>query len=405
MKKNHRLLLSGIVGTSLLSAVVIAQTQPQTSESAPQAPSASGPQDAPLPPSAASAPRSSRAEAAAQSTASDAEKLAANKSASAAPASRSAAPASRSAAPAKSAAPSQTAASNTAPAAKPAPQPAATGNTNTRRDGDIVIRNSKQGTTVYDKARGIARISKDVRITQQGEDFILYCQQITYDENKNQAVGTGDVKIETRDSTITGLGIRADFNAKIIVISGNVVMNSHGKSDGIKGTSTGKSLRDEVAHKPSRMTCDRIDYDYNSQEAIVTGHILMTQEKTSGTCERITFDEENNIVKLEGNARFRNAQSQTVLAPNVTIWLDSNMVQSDRGTTFNIPNKNDKPTARPTKAAPPAVPQLPSELYNEFNKPLPAPPAPAKEADDPTPMPATPATPPTAAPIAPTPTG
>lgn len=248
-----------------------------------------------------------------------------------------------------------------------------------QRNGDIRISNSQNGTASYDTKRGISIITGDVRVTQVGEDFILYADKIVYNENTNQAEATGRLKVETRDSTIVGLKMRANFDTKVITITDKVEMRSHGTDDGIKGSASSskkRSIRGDVTGKASRMTCDRIDFNYDIREAVITGNIRMMQGKNEGTCDTIVFDEENNIAELRGNVRFTNGERQTFRSQKVIIWLDEDKMHAPsdtkQPTTIVIPpKKSSTPSQARTN-----FPAPPSDNIFDFEE-TPATPAPA----------------------------
>jgi lipopolysaccharide assembly outer membrane protein LptD (OstA) len=261
----------------------------------------------------------------------------------------------------------------------------------------VLIRNHPQGRALWDQTQGIQRLTRDVVVTQEGEDFILYCQELTHNQRTNEAVARGNLRVETRDSTITATVLRADFDAKMMYLSGNVVMKSHGDKDGIQvggqknNTGDGRNLRQEVLHKASSLTCDRVDYSYENREARLAGNIRLRQDKSFGTCEQILFDEENNVAQLLGKVEFTNAQGQTIRTRNLTIWIDANTIETKNMTTVEIPaNKNNKPAGPPapkTTFAPPPV--LPNDLRQEFGR-KPAPLAPLVPAEDTPPVVAAP---------------
>ncbi|MDF2441591.1 MAG: hypothetical protein JWN98_2575, partial [Abditibacteriota bacterium] len=69
------------------------------------------------------------------------------------------------------------------------------------RSGDVHIYNHPSGRATYDQAKGIHRLWRDVRVTQDGEDFILYSDELTFFEKENLATATGKPRVESRDST------------------------------------------------------------------------------------------------------------------------------------------------------------------------------------------------------------
>ena len=117
------------------------------------------------------------------------------------------------------------------------------------KGGDVILRS--QGGT-HDDVKGISRLTGNVTVRQDGEDFVLYADTLTYDRNLNQAVATGNLKLETTESTITGNALRANFDAKQIVITGKVTMNSHGKEDGVKKPPATNKPGDEIGRASCR---------------------------------------------------------------------------------------------------------------------------------------------------------
>jgi len=257
------------------------------------------------------------------------------------------------------------------PKAAPAPIKAVSASA---QSGDIRIRNSTKGKAIVNNKTGISIISVDVVVTQVGEDFILYCDSITYNERTNEAIARGNVRLQSRNSTLTGKMIRADFDTKEMTVLTNVVMNSHGKGDGV-------TAANDFKHKPTQITCERVDFNYENRQAVLTGDIQMKQGQNSGTCERIEFDEERNVARLEGNVLFRNGKDdQTFSARVVTIWIDTDMLEAEGIRIF----KKGSGTPRkgtPSKPVRPA-PTMSNEFITEFGQTLPPPPTPAPPKDE-----------------------
>ena len=256
--------------------------------------------------------------------------------------------------------------------------------------GVVTIRNSPQGTAIYDDARGIAKLTKDVTIVQTGEDFILRAQEATYNRPKNQAFAKGNLSVETRDSTIKSTTLFADFNEKTLNFSGNVVINSHGKGDGIVAKRSGFSS--DVRRKPIRITCNNAEWNYETRQAQLTGNIRIYQEDNVGTCSSIFYDEGQNIVQLRGKATFGNAKKQTFIGEDLLIYVDSGQVQSKNRVQLKIPSNDPVlgATPRATSRAPLAFP-TPSAISDEdlaiFNRPTPTRPAQNRPAPQTTPLP------------------
>lgn len=210
------------------------------------------------------------------------------------------------------------------PAAPPAP-PA------TVKEGKVRIRNSPQGTATWDDAQGLARLTKDVVIWQVGEDFVMYAQDVTYSRTKNQAVALGKLRVDTRNSTIKGDRMTGIFDDKMLTITGNVTITSHGKQDGIV-------KKDDPQSKPVKITCDRLDWDYETKQAKITGNIHISQEARAGTCNLITYDEASNMAMLVGNVRFGDEKNNMFVTDKLQVFLNDNHIQSDTSVTLEFPH-------------------------------------------------------------------
>jgi lipopolysaccharide assembly outer membrane protein LptD (OstA) len=247
-------------------------------------------------------------------------------------------------------------AQNAAPAAKKSVPSANT-------VGNVVIRNSPAGTAIYDDARGIAKLTKDVSIVQTGQDFILKAQEATYNRPKNQAYARGNLNIDTRDSTITGESTFADFNEKTMTVNNNVVVSSHGKGDGIAGNATG--FRSEVRRKPIKITCTTAEWNYETRQAVLSGNIRIYQEDNTGTCDSIFYDEAQNIVQLRGKARFGNTKKQTFLGEDLYIYVDTGKVQSKMPILLQFPSNDPVVQSTPRATKRPVTLPPPSEITED----------------------------------------
>lgn len=254
--------------------------------------------------------------------------------------------------------------------------------------GNVVLRGEN---SVYDDTTGIGRLTGNVTISQTGQDLILYAQQLVYNYNKDQGIATGQLRIETRSSTIRGARLFADFNTKIATITSNVVVTTHGKRDGIIGNR--QDLRARFGGKPTRITCDRADWDYEERQATLTGNIRMTQGENSGTCERILYDEERNVVSLVGRVRFTDKQNRTFNAPNLTFYVDSGSIETSGGVLTiprtPAPGAPTRPAKTPILSVKPA-PVISNDDFTSLNMtppPIPTPRPEPTEAPVPTPRP------------------
>lgn len=225
--------------------------------------------------------------------------------------------------------------------------------------------NSSEGQ--FDDTTGVSILTKDVTVTQSGEDFILYAQRVVYSRPKNQATAFDQLRIETRQSTIRGTRLFGDFDTKVLSVIGDVVVTSYGEDDGVQTPGSAKK-RAEEKRKPVKITCDRLDWNYDTRQATLVGSILMTQEENVGTCDKIIYDETKNAAQLIGNVRFGNAKKQQFLGDDLVVFVDTSRVQTNKGIRVigpvdNIADEKPKTAPKPTTAFPePATPDETLEL-------------------------------------------
>lgn len=242
--------------------------------------------------------------------------------------------------------------------------------------GDVIIRShSPNGISSYDQKRHLGRISGDVHVTQEGEDFILYADEVMYDEKNQLALARVGLRVETRSSTINGDQLRASFVTRQITISGHVTMKAHGAGDGIHVEKPVKTPTPSGPRRPVQISCDKLDYNYGTHQAVLSGGITVHSGDMTAVCDQITYDEARNIAELRGNVRFSNGPQQTIRAPSLTVWLDQDMVKATRPELHIVP---DHSTPQPGTTPAPSVnfgeaPQLPEDVVQAFATPLPEP--------------------------------
>ncbi len=144
----------------------------------------------------------------------------------------------------------------------------------------------------YVKESATFLLKGNVVVRQDGEDMVMHSDNAIYKRDANTATASGNLKVDTRDSTVTGLKLNADFDTKHVIITDNVFMRSHGDKDGLpdkeKTKKDAAAAVDALSHKPSNVWCDKIDFNYEIQEALVTGNIKIKQDKTNGTCDQLS---------------------------------------------------------------------------------------------------------------------
>lgn len=215
--------------------------------------------------------------------------------------------------------------------------------------GNVVIDASNSS---YTDANGVSVLGGGVTIKEVGKDFSLSASDVIYSQPKSQASAKGNLKVTTHNSTIRGAELFGDFNKKLLSISGNVVISAYDKGDGMSG------FRSSVARKPMRIACNRLDWNYVTQQATLIGNIRIVQADNSGTCDSIVYDETKNIVYLRGNVRFGNSKRQQFVGNEVTVFVDKGLVSAPNITIRSgVDAAGQTPTtATPKTAAPIVIP-------------------------------------------------
>lgn len=238
----------------------------------------------------------------------------------------------------------------TAPATAPPADDAATP---AESAGKVRLEAGEGGTKTSNYDTGLSELNGDVIVTQDGEDFILYAQKVVHSDRKNQATATGDLRVETRDSTIRAVKMFVDFNTKIISMVESVVISSYDEGDGIQ-TDGMAARRAEKKRKPVRIACDRLDWNYETKQAVLVGNIRIVQGESVGTCNQIIYDEPKNAARLLGDVKFGNTKSQQFLTDELTLFVDSGLTQTNAGVRLvgpvnNVADDKNKPAPQQTK--------------------------------------------------------
>ena len=229
---------------------------------------------------------------------------------------------------------------------------------------------------VFDDGQGVGVYTGNVTATQTGEDFILYAQKVTSfrknnaDRPNDTATATDNLRIETRESTIRGKELFANFDTKVFSLTGDVVISSYGEGDGVAPDAAAKR-RTTQKRKPVRIACDRLDWNYDTRQATLVGNIRIVQGDGVGTCNRIIYDEPRNAARLQGDVRFGNAEKRQFFADELLLFVDTGLVQNQSGVRVTGPVNNAADPKKP--AAPKPVEAFP-EPSTIGNVTLPKPP-------------------------------
>ncbi len=250
------------------------------------------------------------------------------------------------------------------------------------RMGQVTITNANDGAAVYDDVQGVARITKGLVVTQRGENLIIYAQEAVYDTTQNRVDASGQLRTLTRDSTIGGENLNADFSKRQFTVSGNVIITSHGQNDGL-----GVPSHAETNKKTIRILCDKVVWEYNKKRSTAMGHVRFCQGNTHGTCNELIYDEAQNIVTLRGNMQLVDDQNRTFIGSDIIFSVDNNIISYPIRTCPNFPERREMSRSSKTHIAFKPPPTLPPELLQsillptatEKPVPTPSPDAPAKD--------------------------
>ncbi len=242
----------------------------------------------------------------------------------------------------------------------------------------------------YDGENKLFFLTGSVVMTHK--DITLYCDEAQYNEEADTARATGSLKVTSPESTVGGDLITADFDRKLVVITGNVHLVTQRKpkaaegqeeSPGSPAPQSGGATRSpgptsgaaatpgtEAASEQGRperfrdyheklttITCERIDYWYEEKRLIATGNITVVQEDKTVTADDAVYDEENDIVTLTGRpVRLLRENGDEFETPKVTISVEDNWIDADSVRAV-MQRKEEKETEGAKEPEGPTTPQ------------------------------------------------
>ncbi len=190
------------------------------------------------------------------------------------------------------------------------------------------------------------------------KDITLYCDEAEYfdedhPERPDTAKAVGNLKCVDPEATITGDLVEADFDKKIVIVTGNVRVVAKKKPDKDEEKAEGekKDEWDEYAEKLTTMTCDRIEYYYDDdvKKGIATGHIKVVQEDKTGWCDKAVYERIPDIVTLTGNVRILTEDGDEMRTPEATISIDAEWIRTGKvsGITFQRDDEEEEKKEEP----------------------------------------------------------
>jgi len=221
----------------------------------------------------------------------------------------------------------------------------------------------------YDATSKIYHLTGGVILVH--EDLTMVADQCDYDDNNNTAQATGHLKITDPESTLTGDLVKADFDRKLVQITGNVTIVTQKKkeeareekpageggetrAEGEKGSSVA-----EYRQKKTTITCPQIDYYYadDKKQAVVHGPLKAVQEDKTVYADKAFYDGIKDTVTLEGNIRLITAAGSEFRCPKATISLKDDSIQAEDVTGVAVEEKKPEENKPPPESStsPPAA--------------------------------------------------
>jgi len=216
----------------------------------------------------------------------------------------------------------------------------------------------------YDPAEGMYYLTGNVVFSHQ--NITLHCDEAVYNYDENSAVATGNPRIQSEDTTITGTVIEADFDDEIATIAGNVtIVTQRRRPEGEEPPPEDEEPRDleEYRYRKTTITCDRIVYEYNEdvKRATLTGRLKAVQEDKTAYADEAVYEELKDTITLTGNVRVLTDKGDEFRCPRAVISVEEDWIRAEQvtGVGRRRPEENGggQPStgeAPPTEETPPA---------------------------------------------------
>ncbi len=152
------------------------------------------------------------------------------------------------------------------------------------------------------------------------KDTTMTCDEATYTDDKDAksktAVVPAKINITSPECDITGDKGSADFNKRLAIIEGNVILLAKPKKS--DETADPESIKTKL-NQPTTITCPKLEYLYKDKIATLTGGVTFKQAKRSGSAQKAIYDGKNELLTLTGDVKGIDEDGQTFSAPKVII--------------------------------------------------------------------------------------
>ncbi len=190
----------------------------------------------------------------------------------------------------------------------------------------------------YDPVEAMYYLTGNVVFSHQ--DIKLYCDEAVYDYDENSAVATGNPRVETPETTMTGDVIEADFDDEVAVIAGSVTAITQRKKE---GGEEGEEAEEEDGEprrledyweKKTTITCDRIVYEYAEEvrRATATERVKAVQEDKTAYADKAVYEENRDLITLTGDVRVLTERGDEFRCPKAVISVEEDWIRAEHVT-------------------------------------------------------------------------
>jgi len=145
----------------------------------------------------------------------------------------------------------------------------------------------------------------------------MVSDKVEYDEESRIASSPGKLSISDPECDITGDRGSADFRKRIGVVEGNVVLLVKPKKTE-QDTADSNSVKSKLKESTT-ITCDRLEYNYRTKVATITGNVVFKQTGRSATAQKAVYDDKKQFLTLSGNVKGIDEKGQTFAAPDSVV--------------------------------------------------------------------------------------
>jgi len=168
---------------------------------------------------------------------------------------------------------------------------------------------SAQQLDMTSSGNGIWNIDGDIEMVQ--EETKMYASHCVWDREANTAVFTENVRVVTKDHTITADRCDADFDDKVAVLVSDAPRRVHvyTKKERKPGTAPKEDDEaDKYEHMVWETDCDRVEYNYGDDKGVASGNVVSRSQDGKYTIysENVYYEKlenEDEIITIPDSPR------------------------------------------------------------------------------------------------------